>query len=61
MPKVQVVSLAYKLGVPLEMTWSCHREGSEHCWRCEGCLGRRRTFVEAGVADPLLQNNTENV
>jgi 7-cyano-7-deazaguanine synthase len=61
MPKVQVVSLAYKLGVPFEMTWSCHMEGGEHCWTCEGCLGRKRTFAAAGVVDPLSQNKTENV
>jgi 7-cyano-7-deazaguanine synthase len=61
MPKVKVVSLAYRLGVPLEMTWSCHMEGSEHCWKCEGCVARKRSFIEAGVKDPLLQDKTENV
>jgi 7-cyano-7-deazaguanine synthase len=61
MPKVKVVALAYRLGVPLEMTWSCHMEGSEHCWKCDGCIARKRSFAEAGVTDPLSQNTTENV
>jgi 7-cyano-7-deazaguanine synthase len=51
--KPAVVSLATKLGVPLEATWSCHGEGEEHCWRCVGCLRREQAFVEAGVVDPL--------
>jgi len=53
MDKASVVSMAHRLGVPLELTWSCHEEGNEHCWRCTGCLQRRRAFAAAGVADPL--------
>ncbi len=52
--KPEVVRLAASLGVPLEMTWSCHRDVSEHCWDCEGCLSRKRVFERAGVADPLF-------
>lgn len=51
--KVEVVKLAQSLGVPLGLTWSCHRDGSEHCWNCEGCKVRRDSFRGAGVADPL--------
>jgi 7-cyano-7-deazaguanine synthase len=53
MDKAEVVCLAARLGVPLEMTWSCHREGSTHCRECEGCIQRRRAFAQAGVDDPL--------
>jgi 7-cyano-7-deazaguanine synthase len=53
MTKAEVVSLAAKLGVPLEMTWSCHNEGIEHCWECEGCRQRGLAFKAAGVSDPL--------
>ena len=51
--KPEVVALAAGLGVPLELTWSCHRAGEEHCWKCEGCKGRLEAFHAAGVADPL--------
>ena len=51
--KVQVVRLAASLKVPLELTWSCHRDGNEHCWKCDGCSSRRESFAKAGVKDPL--------
>ncbi len=51
--KVQVVRLGESLGVPLELTWSCHRDGMEHCWECKGCLSRLSSFYSAGVPDPL--------
>ena len=51
--KVEVVALASRLGVPLELTWSCHRDGKQHCGRCPGCVSRREAFAMAGVADPL--------
>lgn len=53
--KVQVIRLADSMGVPLELTWSCHRDGRTHCWKCGGCLSRKRSFVEAGVRDPLIR------
>jgi 7-cyano-7-deazaguanine synthase len=51
--KSEVVTLAAGMGVPLELTWSCHRSGKEHCWRCEGCKRRTEAFEAAGVRDPL--------
>ncbi len=51
--KAEVVSLASSLGVPLEATWSCHRNGPDHCWHCAGCFSRSSAFNEAGVKDPL--------
>ena len=55
MTKPRVIAVASSMGVPLELTWSCHRDGGAHCGRCEGCLARRRSFVEAGVPDPLAK------
>jgi 7-cyano-7-deazaguanine synthase len=51
--KARVIGLAVKLKVPLELTWSCHREGREHCRECPGCLSRTDAFRRAGVVDPL--------
>jgi 7-cyano-7-deazaguanine synthase len=51
--KAQVVRLASMRGVPLGLTWSCHRDGRRHCWKCAGCLSRRAAFEKAGVEDPL--------
>ena len=51
--KVEVIRLAAALDVPLGLTWSCHRDGEKHCWKCSGCLSRRRSFQGAGIHDPL--------
>ncbi len=51
--KSQVVKLAAAIGVPLELTWSCHRDGKVHCWSCDGCKSRIEAFTRAGVKDPL--------
>ena len=51
--KPEVIRLAASLGVPLGLTWSCHRDGAAHCWRCEGCRGRTSSFERAGLPDPL--------
>jgi 7-cyano-7-deazaguanine synthase len=51
--KPDVVALAAGMGVPLELTWSCHRSGKEHCWRCDGCRRRMEAFEAAGVEDTL--------
>jgi 7-cyano-7-deazaguanine synthase len=53
MAKAEVVGLAAEIGVPLGLTWSCHRAGDAHCWRCDGCRARVEAFEAAGVEDPL--------
>jgi 7-cyano-7-deazaguanine synthase len=53
MSKGEVVAYASRLNVPLGLTWSCHREGTEHCWECDGCRARVEAFKRAGVEDPL--------
>lgn len=54
MTKAEVVALAAKIGVPLELTWSCHETGEEHCWKCDGCKLRIKAFEAAGARDPLM-------
>ncbi|MDG6966611.1 MAG: 7-cyano-7-deazaguanine synthase [Nitrososphaerota archaeon] len=55
--KAEVVALAARIRVPLELTWSCHRAGEAHCWRCDGCASRVKAFEGAGVEDPLRAGN----
>jgi len=59
--KAEVVRLAASLGVPLELTWSCHREGMVHCWKCDGCLSRREAFRKAGIPDPVSNLPREKI
>jgi 7-cyano-7-deazaguanine synthase len=54
--KPAVIRLAASLGVPFELTWSCHRNSEEHCWMCDGCLSRVKCFKEAGIVDPLANS-----
>ena len=42
--KEDVVRLALKLEVPLNLTWSCHRNGKRPCGKCQGCLDRTRAL-----------------
>ena len=51
--KSDVVREAIKLGVPLELTWTCYRGGERPCGRCPACVTRLRAFMEAGIPDPL--------
>jgi len=61
MRKPAVIRLGATLGVPFELTWSCHRDSEEHCWSCEGCLARERRFREAGMVDPLAPSKMEKI
>ena len=36
--KAEVVKMAYELGAPLELTWSCFYDLEEQCGRCGTCL-----------------------
>jgi len=48
MSKAQIIKLARKMRVPLELTWSCYAGGREPCGRCDACLLREKGFQEAG-------------
>jgi 7-cyano-7-deazaguanine synthase len=50
MNKTQILALAIKLGVPLESTWSCHKDGMAPCGSCNGCLDLQRAEKELGRA-----------
>lgn len=52
--RTDVVRLARELGVPIEMTWSCHGEGDRHCGQCYACRQRLEAFVALGIKDPAF-------
>lgn len=54
MDRVQIIELAQKLDVPIEMTWSCHAEGDRHCGRCYSCRQRLEAFGKMGISDPAF-------
>jgi 7-cyano-7-deazaguanine synthase len=54
MDRQGVISLALKINVPLELTWSCHNEGEVHCGQCYSCSQRLSAFKSLGLKDPVF-------
>ncbi|MDP2077048.1 MAG: 7-cyano-7-deazaguanine synthase QueC [Sulfuricurvum sp.] len=54
MQKSQIVQEAYKLNVPLELTWSCYKSEDKACGICDSCRLRLRGFELAGQKDPIV-------
>ncbi|MHB1784913.1 MAG: 7-cyano-7-deazaguanine synthase QueC [Acidimicrobiales bacterium] len=52
MTKAAIARLGHDLKAPLELTWSCYREGPRPCGDCDACLLRARGFAEAQLDDP---------
>lgn len=47
--KPAVLELAQQLKVPVELTWSCLRNGPAPCGRCIGCATRKAALDASGV------------
>jgi 7-cyano-7-deazaguanine synthase len=54
MNRKQIIRLAIKLKAPIELTWSCHREGTIHCGVCYACRQRLEAFDDLGLKDPVF-------
>lgn len=52
--KAGIVKMGFKLGVPLEKTWSCYKGGARPCGLCDSCVLRAKGFFEAGAVDKSL-------
>lgn len=51
--KGEIIREAERLGVPLELTWSCYQGGEAACGLCDACQLRLKGFHEAGATDPI--------
>ena len=54
MSRKEIIRLATELETPIELTWSCHREGSKPCGQCYACGQRLDAFGSLGIKDPAL-------
>jgi 7-cyano-7-deazaguanine synthase len=52
MTDAEVIAMGVRMGVPLELTWSCYRDGARPCRRCSACRGRIESFRLSGLEDP---------
>jgi 7-cyano-7-deazaguanine synthase len=57
MSRPDVIRLAKTLKVPIEMTWSCHRQGKFPCGRCYACKQRLNAFSLLRLKDPAPYSN----
>jgi 7-cyano-7-deazaguanine synthase len=51
--KTYVVAIGKRLGVPFELTWSCHNFTDRACGLCSNCLSRIKAFAENSLKDPI--------
>jgi len=54
MSKAQIAKLAFKLAVPVQMTWTCYKGAQKPCGKCDACKLRDEGFKKSGLKDPLL-------
>ena len=55
--KAQIVKLAVKLKVPLQLTWSCYNGGSKPCGVCDSCRLREQGFLQAKIKDKAIDGS----
>lgn len=49
--KVDIVQRALRLGLPIQLTWSCYQGEDEPCGLCDSCRIRDRALIDAGRPD----------
>ena len=53
MTKPEIIELAHKHKVPLELTWSCYQRNNKACGICDSCALRLRAFKQLNLEDPI--------
>ncbi len=51
MTKPQILKLALKLKVPVNLTWSCYKGGKYPCGVCDSCVLRKKAFDALSIKD----------
>ncbi len=53
--RADILRAGLRLGVPFDLSWSCHESGERPCGGCGGCKARAAAFDALGLDDPALQ------
>jgi len=56
--KGQIAAEGARLGVDFARTWSCYKGHVLHCSKCGTCVERREAFLQAGLVDPTVYEET---
>lgn len=51
--KTGAVKAGYEIGVPFDLTWSCHNNTEAACGHCSNCKSRIEAFEFNGLKDPI--------
>ena len=57
--KADIALEAGRLGVPVDLTWSCYKGHDTHCGRCGTCVERREALELACVKDPTVYEDRD--
>ena len=61
MSKGDVVRKGIELGAPFDLSWSCYKNEEKACGVCESCVLRLNGFKDAGIEDPIVYINNDEV
>jgi len=61
MSKGDVVRKGIELGAPFDLSWSCYKNEDKACGVCESCVLRLNGFKDAGIEDPIIYINNDEV
>lgn len=42
--KHEIVAMGLQVGAPMDLTWSCYKNGEKHCGKCGPCFMRKTAF-----------------
>ena len=51
--KYEIVKLGLEIGAPINLSWSCYKQGVNHCGVCGPCQMRRKAFTMNNIEDQM--------